>query len=176
LKFFLNFLTYSRILLTPLIIYLIVHENYLYAGIIFAYCSFSDIADGKIARKYDLVSGHGNYMDPLADKVLMIGVLSALMVLDIINFWPYIIIIGRDIIITIYRNYLILKNKPLETSKFGKLKTVFQHGMVLIILLVPSFYAYQSIESQKAMVDIIVNINAIYAAATGVHYFFKNGF
>lgn len=167
MKFFLNFLTYSRILLTPLIIYLILNDNFLYAGIIFAYCSFSDVADGKIARKYDLVSGHGNYMDPLADKVLMIGALSALLVLDTIQLWPFIIIIGRDIIITFYRNYLIAKNKPLETSKFGKLKTVFQHGMVLIILLV---------NPSQVMVDLIVNINAIYAAATGIHYFVKNGF
>ena len=167
MKFFLNFLTYSRILLTPLIIYLILNNNFLYAGIIFSYCSFSDVADGKIARKYDLVSGHGNYMDPLADKVLMIGVLSALLVLDTIQLWPFIIIIGRDIIITIYRNYLIAKNKPLETSKFGKLKTVFQHGMVLIILLV---------NPSQVMADLIVNINAIYAAATGIHYFVKNGF
>ena len=167
MKFFLNFLTYSRILLTPLIIYLILNDNFLYAGIIFAYCSFSDVADGKIARKYDLVSGHGNYMDPLADKVLMIGTLSALLVLDTIQLWPYIIIIGRDIIITLYINYLIAKNKPLETSKFGKFKTVFQHGMVLIILLV---------NPSQVMVDLIVNINAIYAAATGIHYFVKNGF
>ena len=167
MKFFLNFLTYSRILLTPLIIYLIVNDNFLYAGIIFAYCSFSDVADGKIARKYDLVSSHGNYMDPFADKVLMIGVLSALLVLDTIQLWPYIIIIGRDIIITIYRNYLIAKNKPLETSKFGKLKTVFQHGMVLIVLLV---------NPSQPMTDLIVSINAIYAAATGIHYFVKNGF
>ncbi len=164
---FLNLLTYSRILLTPLIIYLIVNDNFLYAGIIFAYCSFSDVADGKIARKYNLVSGHGNYMDPLADKVLMIGVLSALLVLDTIQLWPYLIIIGRDIVITIYRNFLISKNKPLETSKFGKLKTVFQHGMVLIILLV---------NPSQSIVDFIININAIYAAATGVHYFVKNGF
>jgi len=167
LKFFLNFLTYSRILLTPLIIYLIINDNFLYAGIIFAYCSFSDVADGKIARKYDLVSGHGNYMDPLADKILMIGALSALLFLDTIQFLPFIIIIGRDIVITLYRNYLIAKNKPLETSKFGKLKTVFQHGMVLIILL---------INPSQLTVDVIVNINAIYAALTGVHYFVKNGF
>lgn len=167
MKFFLNSLTYSRILLTPLVIYLILNDNFLYAGIIFAYCSFSDVADGKIARKYDLVSEHGNYMDPLADKVLMIGALSALLVLDTIQLWPFIIIIGRDIIITLYRNYLIAKNKPLETSKFGKLKTVFQHGMVLIILLV---------NPSQVMVDLIVYINAIYAAATGIHYFVKNGF
>ena len=167
MKFFLNFLTYSRILLTPLIIYLIINDYFLYAGIIFAYCSFSDIADGKIARRYDLVSGHGNYMDPLADKFLMIGTLSALLLLGTIQLWPFIIIIGRDIIITIYRNYLIAKNKPLETSKFGKLKTVFQHSMVLIILLA---------NPSQAMIDLIVNINAIYAAATGIHYFIKNGF
>lgn len=167
MKFFLNSLTYSRILLTPLIIYLIINDYFLYAGIIFAYCSFSDVADGKIARKYDLVSGHGNYMDPLADKILMIGALSALLFLDTIQLLPFIIIIGRDIVITLYRNYLIAKNKPLETSKFGKLKTVFQHGMVLIILL---------INPSQLTVDVIVNINAIYAALTGVHYFVKNGF
>ena len=167
MKFFLNFLTYSRIILTPLIIYLIINDNFLYAGIIFAYCSFSDVADGKIARKYDLVSGHGNYMDPLADKILMIGALSALLFLDTIQLLQFIIIIGRDIVITLYRNYLIAKNKPLETSKFGKLKTVFQHGMVLIILL---------INPSQLIVDVIVNINAIYAALTGVHYFVKNGF
>ena len=89
------------------------------------------------------------------------------MFLDIIQFLPYIVIIGRDIIITIYRNYLIAKNKPLETSKFGKLKTVFQHGMVLIILLV---------NPSQAVVNFIVYINAIYTAATGIHYFVKNGF
>ena len=167
MNFFLNFLTYSRIILTPLIIYLIINDNFLYAGIIFAYCSFSDVADGKIARKYDLVSGHGNYMDPLADKILMIGALSALLFLNTIQLLPFIIIIGRDIVITLYRNYLIAKNKPLETSKFGKLKTVFQHGMVLIISL---------INPSQLIVDVIVNINAIYAALTGVHYFVKNGF
>ena len=106
-------------------------------------------------------------MDPLADKVLMIGTLSALLLLDTIQLWPFVIIIGRDITITIYRNYLIAKNKPLETSKFGKLKTVFQHGMVLIILLA---------NPSQAMANLIVNINAIYAAATGIHYFVKNGF
>ena len=100
MKFFLNFLTYSRILLTPLIIYLIINDYFFYSGIIFAYCSFSDVADGKIARKYDLVSGHGNYMDPLADKVLMIGTLSALLLLDTIQLWPFIIIIGSCLLYT----------------------------------------------------------------------------
>ena len=167
MKFILNLFTYSRILLTPLIIYLIIEGNFFTAGLIFAYCSFSDIADGKIARKYNLVSNHGNYMDPFADKVLMIGTLCSLLFLDIIQLSPFIIIVGRDVLITLYRNYLISKNKPLETSKYGKLKTVFQHGMVLIILL---------INPSQDIINLIVNINAIYAAGTGVQYFVKNGF
>ena len=167
MKFILNFFTYSRILLTPLIIYLTIEGNFFTAGLIFAYCSFSDIADGKIARKYNLVSNHGNYMDPFADKVLMIGTLCSLLFLDIIQLSPFIIIVGRDVLITLYRNYLISKNKPLETSKYGKLKTVFQHGMVLIILL---------INPSQDIINLIVNINAIYAAGTGVQYFVKNGF
>jgi len=167
LKLFLNILTYSRIILTPLIIYLILQDNFLLAGLIFGYCSISDVADGKIARKFKLVSEHGNYMDPLADKVLMIGTLSAFLYLDVIALWAFSIIVGRDIIITFYRNYLLAKNKPLQTSQYGKFKTVFQHIMVLIILLA---------DPAQNLVDILVAINALYAASTGIHYFTKNGF
>lgn len=167
MKLFLNILTYSRIILTPLIIYLILQDNFLLAGLIFGYCSISDVADGKIARKFKLVSEHGNYMDPLADKVLMIGTLSAFLYLDVIALWAFSIIVGRDIIITFYRNYLLAKNKPLQTSQYGKFKTVFQHIMVLIILLA---------DPAQNLVDILVAINAFYAASTGIHYFTKNGF
>lgn len=167
MKLFLNILTYSRIILTPLIIYLILQDNFLLAGLIFGYCSISDVADGKIARKFKLVSEHGNYMDPLADKVLMIGTLSAFLYLDVIALWAFSIIVGRDIIITFYRNYLLAKNKPLQTSQYGKFKTVFQHIMVLIILLA---------DPAQNLVDILVAINVLYAASTGIHYFAKNGF
>lgn len=167
MKLFLNILTYSRIILTPLIIYLILQDNFLLAGLIFGYCSISDVADGKIARKFKLVSEHGNYMDPLADKVLMIGTLSAFLYLDVIALWAFSIIVGRDIIITFYRNYLLAKNKPLQTSQYGKFKTVFQHIMVLIILLA---------DPAQNLVDILVAISALYAASTGIHYFAKNGF
>ena len=166
MKLFLNILTYSRIILTPLIIYLIINNNFLLAGVIFGYCSLSDVADGKIARKFKLVSEHGNYMDPLADKILMIGTLSSLLYLDLIQLWAFLVIVGRDVIITFYRNYLLSINKPLKTSQYGKFKTVFQHIMILIILIC---------NPSQNLIEILVTINALYAASTGIHYFIKNG-
>lgn len=167
MKNFINFLTYSRIILTPLIIYLIYSDNHIAAALVFAYCSFSDIADGRLARKHNLVSEKGNYIDPLADKILMIGTLTILAYQGIILLWAYCIIVGRDILITMYRNYLIGKNKPLVTSQYGKWKTVFQHVMIIVILLN---------SPTQDIINLIVSFNAIYAASTGFEYVFKNGF
>ena len=188
MKIFLNFLTYSRIFLTPLIIYLVINSNFFEAGVVFIYCSISDLADGKIARKYKLVSEHGNYMDPLADKILMIGTLSSILYLGLISIWAFVIIIGRDILITFYRNYMIAKNTPLTTSKFGKWKTASQHIAVIFCLisfpenyLGQSFYPFYEFSNglqlyYKETLNLVFGLNAIYAAFTGIHYVWKNGF
>ncbi len=166
MKNFVNFLTYSRIILTPFIVYLIYNNNYTAAALLFIYCSFSDVADGRLARKHDLVTEKGNYLDPLADKILMIGTLTILLYKGILVLWAYLVIIGRDILITMYRNYLISQDKPLVTSQYGKWKTVFQHVMVIIILLN---------NPTQEIINLIVSFNAIYAAGTGIHYMVKNG-
>ena len=67
-----------------------------------------------------------------------------------------------------YRNYLISKDKPLITSKYGKWKTAFQHVMVIVILLIN--------DPTQEIINLIVTFNAIYAAGTGIHYMVKNGF
>ena len=167
MKNFVNFLTYSRIILTPFIVYLIYNNSYTAAAFLFIYCSFSDVADGRLARKHNLVTEKGNYLDPLADKVLMIGTLTILLYKGILVLWAYLVIIGRDILITMYRNYLISQDKPLVTSQYGKWKTVFQHVMVIIILLN---------NPAQEIINLIVSFNAIYAAGTGIHYMVKNGF
>jgi CDP-diacylglycerol--glycerol-3-phosphate 3-phosphatidyltransferase len=185
LKYFVDFLTYSRIILTPLIIYLIYSNNYIAAALVFAYCSFSDVADGRLARKHNLVSEKGNYLDPLADKVLMIGTLSILLYQGLIHLWVYAIIIGRDVLITMYRNYLISKDRPLVTSQYGKWKTVSQHVAVIFCLLsfpdisTPNILYQFSNGLQlyyQETLNLIFGLNAIYAGATGIHYMVKNGF
>ena len=162
-----DFFTFSRILVTPFVIYFIFVHNFFIASILFIYCSISDLLDGYFARKYDLVNERGNFLDPLADKILMIGVLTVLLYQGSILWWAYSIIIGRDILITFYRQYLRNKNQPLVTSKYGKFKTVFQHLAVIFILVA---------DPSKELIDLVMGLNEIYAGANGIHYMVKNGF
>ena len=162
-----DFFTFSRILVTPFVIYFIFIHNFFIASILFIYCSISDILDGYLARKYDLVNERGNFLDPLADKILMIGVLTILLYQGLVDGWAYSVIVGRDILITFYRQYLRNKNKPLVTSRYGKLKTVFQHIAVIFILVA---------SPTQNLIDLVMGLNAIYAGATGMHYMVKNGF
>ena len=162
-----DFFTFSRIIVTPFVIYFIFIDNFFIASILFIYCSISDLLDGYLARKYDLVNERGNFLDPLADKILMIGVLTILLYQGLVDGWAYSIIVGRDILITFYRQYLRNKNQPLVTSRYGKWKTVFQHLAVIFILVT---------SPTKELIDLVMGLNAIYAGATGIHYMVKNGF
>ena len=170
-----DFFTFSRILVTPFVIYFIFIHNFFIASILFIYCSISDILDGYLARKYDLVNERGNFLDPLADKILMTGVLTVLLYQGLVRSedfpsiapWAYSIIIGRDVLITFYRQYLRNKNLPLVTSKYGKFKTVFQHLAVIFILVA---------SPTQELVDLVMGLNAVYAGATGMHYVVKNEF
>ena len=98
----------------------------------------------------------------------MIGVLTILLYQGLVDGWAYSIIVGRDILITFYRQYLRNKNQPLVTSRYGKWKTVFQHLAVIFILVTSPI--------QQEVIDLVMGLNAIYAGATGIHYMVKNGF
>ena len=163
-----DFFTFSRVIVTPFVIYFIFIDNFFIASILFIYCSISDLLDGYLARKYDLVNERGNFLDPLADKILMIGVLTILLYQGLVDGWAYSVIVGRDILITFYRQYLRNKNQPLVTSRYGKWKTVFQHLAVIFILVASPI--------QQEVIDLVMGLNAIYAGATGIHYMVKNGF
>ena len=163
-----DFFTFSRIIVTPFVIYFIFIDDFFIASILFIYCSISDLLDGYLARKYDLVNERGNFLDPLADKILMIGVLTILLYQGLVDGWAYSVIVGRDILITFYRQYLRNKNQPLVTSRYGKWKTVFQHLAVIFILVTSPI--------QQEVIDLVMGLNAIYAGATGIHYMVKNGF
>ncbi len=139
-----NFLSLLRIILIPVFIYMLAQKNkqmWIAALIVFLIASFTDLLDGWSARKLKQESEFGQFLDPLADKVLVVCALIAILLLDqflsiVRDFWMIIVIVGRDVMITVMRTRAIKLGKPLKTSRFGKIKTAFQMGSVVIIIMI----------------------------------------
>ena len=107
------------------------------AMIVFIIASLTDTADGYIARKYNYVSTFGKFMDPLADKLLVCSALICLVDLGRIESWIVIIIIAREFIISGFRLIAVEKGVVIAANIFGKLKTIAQ--MIMVILMVGNF-------------------------------------
>ena len=120
------------------------------AAAIFVLASFTDLLDGKIARKYNLVTNFGKFMDPLADKLLVCSALIALLDLNRIPAWVVIIIISREFIISGFRLIASDNGVVIAASYWGKFKTTFQ--MIMIILLILNIdYPYSNIINMVIM-------------------------
>lgn len=105
------------------------------ALVIFIIASLTDLVDGKIARKYNLVTNFGKFMDPLADKLLVSAAMIGLVELGRIPAWVAIIIISREFIISGFRLIASDNNVVIAASYWGKFKTTFQMVMVCLMLL-----------------------------------------
>lgn len=135
-----NGITILRIILIPIFLYFIfishVQEQ-IWALVIFIIASLTDLLDGWMARKFGQVTAFGKFLDPLADKCLVISALIALLILDpLIPLWMVVVIILRDILLTLMRYLAIKKNSTLRTTRFGKVKTAFQMVSIIIIIMV----------------------------------------
>ena len=112
------------------------------ATIIFAAASITDYYDGKIARKYNLVTNLGKLLDPLADKILVISALVTLTKFDEISLWFVLIIIFRELLITGLRSIVAAEGVVIAAGNLGKWKTFVQMVVLVIIILFPlSLYA-----------------------------------
>ncbi len=131
-------LTFSRIYILPILIPLIVHEGYMWdiaAAILFAIASLTDAWDGALARKWNLVSSFGKFMDPVADKILVSSVLIALLYLNKIDPWLVMLLLGRDTFIGGVRSAAAADKLIIDAKPTGKWKTGFQMvGIVMVIL------------------------------------------
>ena len=180
-----NFLTSTRILLVPVFLYCLFADfshGKLLALIVFIAAAITDAYDGKIARKYDIVTKFGVFFDPLADKLLVLYAFYGFMFLPVLSttvkLWMIILISFRDILVTLLRTLMQYKGVTMITSKAGKLKTFLQIITINIILIFLILKSYQ--------VDIptdILQFNSLYFLMvittvitfyTGVHYVYYN--
>lgn len=133
-----NKLTIFRVLLIPFFVVLLLvditpYDNWI-ALAIFIVASLTDLLDGKIARKYNMVTNFGKFMDPLADKLLVCSALICLVEMERIAAWMVIVIIAREFIISGFRLVASDNGVVIAASYWGKFKTTFQ--MVMICLMI----------------------------------------
>lgn len=134
-----NKLTLMRIILVPffavsLLISTIPH-HYLIALLIFAVASITDMLDGKIARKYNMVTDFGKFADPLADKILVISAFACFIELDIIGAAFIILVLFREFSVTSIRLIAAENGKVVAANMWGKAKTVSQMIAIIVVLI-----------------------------------------
>ena len=134
-----NKLTIMRVLLIPFFVFfmlvpIVPYSNYI-AVAIFVIASLTDLADGKIARKYNLVTNFGKFMDPLADKLLVCSALICLVATEQLAAWMVIVIISREFIISGFRLVASDNGVVIAASYWGKFKTTFQMLMSIVLIL-----------------------------------------
>ncbi len=134
-----NKLTMFRVILIPFFVFFMLTDfagaasNWIALGI-FIVASLTDLLDGKIARKYNLVTNFGKFMDPLADKLLVCSALICLVELSRIPSWIVIIIIAREFVISGFRLIASDNGVVIAASYWGKFKTTFQMIMVCLMI------------------------------------------
>lgn len=140
-----NKLTILRVIMIPFFVAALLYDgganqNMRYvAAALFIIASLTDMLDGKIARKYNLVTNFGKFMDPLADKLLVCSALICLVELKELPAWMVIVIISREFIISGFRLVASDNGVVIAASYWGKFKTTFQMiAVVLLILGIPS--------------------------------------
>ena len=136
-----NIITFIRIFLIPIILYLLFSENpniVLIAGLLFIVSSISDYFDGYLARTLNQSSKLGTLLDPIADKLLIASVIVVLVdtgVISNIHVVPAIIILLREIAISGLREFLAKLNTDMPVSKMAKYKTTFQMVSLSILII-----------------------------------------
>ena len=131
------------------------------AAAIFIVASLTDMLDGKIARKYNLVTNFGKFMDPLADKLLVCSALICLIELGQLPSWMVIIIVSREFIISGFRLIASDNGVVIAASYWGKFKTTFQMLMVIVLILnvqMPFFQILGKILTYAALILTVVSL------------------
>ena len=167
-----NKLTILRVIMIPFFVLALLYnggENQTLryvAAAIFIIASLTDMLDGKIARKYNLVTNFGKFMDPLADKLLVCSALICLGELKELPAWMVIVIISREFIISGFRLVASDNGVVIAASYWGKFKTTFQ--MIAVVLLIVGIPALSMVTTAVVWIALVLTVISL------VDYIAKN--
>lgn len=160
-----NKLTVVRVLMIPFFVWFMLPSlggemaaSKWIALAIFCIASLTDLLDGKIARKYNLVTNFGKFMDPLADKLLVGAAMICLVEMGRLPAWIVIVIISREFIISGFRLVASDNGIVIAASYWGKFKTVFQMAMIIVLIAAFEGSVFAVVEQILIWVSLILTI------------------
>jgi CDP-diacylglycerol--glycerol-3-phosphate 3-phosphatidyltransferase len=162
-----NVLTLLRILLVPVLVVVLLGESEhgdLWAALVFALASVTDAMDGYLARSRDAITSFGQLMDPIADKLLIIAALVSLVSLNRLAGWVAMVIIARELTVTMTRMQATQHGVIIASSWWGKAKTIVQVAAI--------FFLIAAGDPSPGWVDALVYAAVAITIVSGVDYFF----
>ena len=167
-----NQLTLLRILLTPIFVLLLFIDSTtskIASFLVFIMASLTDWYDGYTARKSGDVTMWGQFLDPLADKILISSAFICFSILGYVKTWMVLVIVIRDFLITGLRSYAVIKGKPIVPTLFAKAKTFGQFGILFFIFIL-HLLSWQKPNLTFALMVIITLLTVV----SGMAYLFNN--
>ncbi len=167
-----NKLTMGRIFAIPVFIVVFLMDYRIAAAVIFILAAVTDMLDGHIARKHNLVTNFGKLMDPLADKLLVMSALICMVEVGDVAGWMVVVILGREFIITGMRQVAAAQGIVIAAGTTGKIKTITQ--MIAIPLLILENWPFTALGIHVPFDQIFLWIALIMTIVSGAEYIMKN--
>ncbi|MCK4503334.1 MAG: CDP-diacylglycerol--glycerol-3-phosphate 3-phosphatidyltransferase [Desulfuromonadales bacterium] len=177
-----NILTLSRIAAVPIVVLLLLFEskeNCFWAAAVFSVASITDWLDGYLARKWGIVTILGKFLDPLADKLIVMAALIMLIPLDRVPAWAVLVILSRELIVSGIRSIASAEGIVIAASNLGKYKTIFQMIAIIGLLLHYNYYWFFGVQfdflypSMRNTGIFLFYISLVLTIWSGVDYFVK---
>ena len=162
-----NKLTCFRVVLIPVFLILLywVFPGHLYAALgVFIVASLTDLLDGKVARKYNMITDFGKFMDPLADKLLVMAAMAWFVAVGWMPAWAFFIVIARELAVTGLRLIAVEQGRVIAAGKSGKVKTASTMVCICLMLVFPY-------EVLSVVCVAVILVTTIYS---GIEYFIQN--
>lgn len=160
-----NILTTVRLILVPIFAYLVIKtENYSAAAIVFVLSGITDVVDGYVARKFNMISNFGKVYDPFVDKLMQITAVVSLAFVDIVPFWVIAVVAIKEITMIVIGGILYLKKIVVYSHWYGKAATVLFYAIIFVMIL------WRDMSSVWTMTLVILMVMAMLCSAGAYLY------
>ncbi|MBE7036171.1 MAG: CDP-alcohol phosphatidyltransferase family protein [Ruminococcaceae bacterium] len=159
-----NILTTIRLFMVPLygIVFALEGNSHIFSALVFVLASVTDVADGYIARKYNLSTRWGQVMDPLADKCMQIAVIISLFIAKIVPVWFIVLLVAKELLMIFMSIFLYTKKTYVKSNRAGKINTVFLFLVMLLLLVCPSM--------NLVLKNVLLGLSAVISVLAGMIY------